>query len=368
MDPNPEEACSSVSSSDCRSELADKICVLLRNMEARPVILGVLAEYDVQKQKTELVVYNGGETDYLIKRFLIAKKVQGCTDRTCKTYGQVLTLAFKRMGKSPTAITHVDVQALIARQIVKGDQKATQQLTCRTLSSFFGWMTREEIIVRNPMLKVDTIKMKPPRKHAFSDTEVELIRNACKTNREKAMVETLLSTGCRVFEMAAMTIEQTLNREEVQIIGKGEKPRTVFLNAKAQIAIKNYIGERKDKNPYLFPASILAGTNLAKASADFGASFKGKKDWYKDPKKVHPTEPLGADSIRGVIHKIGNAAGVDDCHPHRFRRTCATMALHRGMPLTLVQQMLGHDSLDTTQRYLDIQEDELREAHRRFVL
>lgn len=89
---------------------------------------------------------------------------------------------------------------------------------------------------------------------------------------------------------------------------------------------------------------------------------------YKDPKNVHQTEPLGADSIRSVIHTIGNAAGVDDCHPHRFRRTCATMALHRGMPLTLVQQMLGHDSLDTTQRYLDIQEDELREAHRRFVL
>ena len=357
---NPEN--SSVSS-DCRGELADQIAMLLKVPDAKPLILGVLADFDVTRKKTELIVYDGGETDYLIKRFLIAKKVQGCTDRTCKTYSETLVRAFGTMAKSPTAVTHTDVQAMLAKLIVKGTSKAYQSLHQRTLNSFYNWMEREELIQKNPMKKVDTVKVKAPKRKAFTDMEVEQLRCACRTNRERALIEVLLSTGCRIFEVSEITIEQ-VQHESFEIIGKGEKPRTVYLNAKATLAIGNYLRERKDNNPYLFPASCITGSGGKALST----MFHGDAEWYKKKSLVHETEHMNPDTLRGVIHTIGRLAGVEDCYPHKFRRTCATMALRRGMGVLQVQQMLGHDQLTTTQRYLDVESDELREAHKKYVL
>lgn len=364
---NQEDEYSCQCSTDKRNELAERIAAALNQYSAKPLILGVLSDYEIKKAEKGLVVYNGGETEYLIKRFLISKKVQGCTNRTIKTYGQCLRFAFSKIGKKPTDVTHVDVQALIAYMITKGDSKAYQSLNHRTLSSFYKWAVREEIVLRNPMLKVDSIKMKAPKKYAFSAMEVEQIRAACKDNREKAIVEVLLSTGCRAFEAAGLTREQAAN-DEIEIIGKGEKPRVVYINAKARLAIDMYLSERKDTNKWLFPASIMAGQSVTQTGSKSVRLFKGKSDWYKNPKLVDPSEHQQPDGLRSVVHHIGKRANVDDCHPHRFRRTCATMALQRGMPVTMVQLMLGHDSLETTQRYLDIRGDELKEAHKKFVI
>ena len=205
-------------------------------------------------------------------------------------------------------------------------------------------------------------EVKTAHKKSFSDMDVEKIRLACRTTRESAMVEVMLSTGCRVFECTELTIEQCKG-DEIQIVGKGEKPRTVFLNAKAQIAIDVYLKERKDDNPYLFPASINVGISAAKKKPP-----RGGAEWYLRPEQVSKDDHIDKSSFGYIIRKIGKRAGVENCHPHRFRRTCATFALRRGMDVTLVQMMLGHESLETTQRYLDIADEDLKTAHKRYVV
>lgn len=360
---NNSQSRSASSEIDCRNELADRIAGMLGGADTRAVVLGCLSEYNITRKETGLIVYDGGETEYLIKRFIIAKKVKGCTDRTCKLYSQNLFRMFGKIGKSPTQCDHTDIQAVLATLIIAGTSKAYQQNIMRTFSSFYGWLTREEIIQKNIMLKIDPVRATAKHKEAFSDMDVERIRAACQTLREKALIEVLLSTGCRIFEVAKLT-RQEVQQEAFTIVGKGDKERTVFMNAKAQITVMEYLAERKDDNPYLFPQSCIEGC----LSLGNGGHLKGGLRWYLDPDQVHQTNHMDESSLASVIRNIGKRAGVENCHPHRFRRTCATLALRRGMPVTLVQMMLGHNSLATTQRYLDIGDVELREAHKRFVV
>lgn len=359
----PEQESSSLSSIDGRDELAEKIAEMLGLADAKFVILGAMAGFDITKKETSLILYDGGQTEYLIKRFLVAKKVKGCTDRTCKLYGANLRRCFAQIGKSPLQCDHTDIQFMLAQLIMKKTSKDYQQNIMRTFSSFYGWMTREEIIDKNIMLKIDPIKKSVKKKKAFTEMEVEKIRMACKSKRESCCVEVMLSTACRVFEVAKLRIDEVLGKDEVTIIGKGEKQRTVYLNAKAKLAIDAYLKERKDKNPYLFPASCLIGKDVAKTFS----RLKGSKLWYTQPEQVSENDHIDSSTLEAVIRHIGNAAGVQKCHPHRFRRTSATLALRRGMNIVQVQMMLGHESLATTQRYLDITEDEVKEAHRRFM-
>ena len=357
-----EEEFSLHSSTDGASELAEKIAAAFGLKDAHTVLLGLMAGYDIKRREQGLIVYDGGKTAYLIKRFAVAKRVKGCTESTCRLYTANLNRFFTLLGKDPSQCSHTDVQAYIAKLIIDGKSKDYQSNIIRTLSGFYGWLTKEGLVNENIMLKIDSIRHKPLKKKSFTDMDVEKIRMACRTKRESALVEVLLSTGCRVFECAALTIEQCKG-EDFQIIGKGEKTRTVFLNAKAQIAIEVYLKEREDKNPYLFPASVGAGTSACKMTP-----LKGGADWYRDPKQVSNDDHLDKSSIEAIVRKLGKRAGVENCHPHRFRRTCAMFALRRGMDVTLVQMMLGHESLATTQRYLDIADEDLKNAHKRYVV
>lgn len=353
---------SSASSTDAREELADRLALLVGGESAKAIVSGVLADYEITRKEKALVIYNQGETEYLIKRFIVAKKVKGCTDRTCKLYFGNLTRMYRDIGKSPTQCDHTDIQACVARLIVKGTSKAYQQNIIRTFSSFYGWMFREELIGKNPMLKIDPIKTNPKHKDAFTDMEVEQIRMACRTSREKALVEVLLSTGCRITEASHLTRED-VREDAIRIIGKGEKERSVYLNAKAVLTIRAYLAERSDQNPYLFPASVMSGQSFKQMPGDLK-----KPEWYRARECVSTDKPQDQSSLESIIRNIGKRAGVKNCHPHRFRRTCATLALRRGMNVVHVQQMLGHSDLSTTQRYLDIGEEELREAHKRYVV
>lgn len=353
----------SASSTDGRNELADRLADVLKMPDARLIILGVMADYDIMKKETGLTLYDGGQTEYLIQRFLVAKKVAGRTDRTCKLYGENLRRFFARIGKSPLQCQHTDVQAYVADLIIRGCSKDYQQNVIRTLSSFYGWMDKEDLIEKNIMLKVDPIKNRWKKKDAFTDMDVEKIRAACITKRQTAMIEVLLSTGCRVFEVGKLLRSECMN-SEITIIGKGDKQRKVYLNAKAQLAISAYLAEREDKNPYLFPSSVQDGVSVASGKCPLVKTAL----WYTDPGQVSENGHAGNSAIETMVRSIGKRAGVDHCHPHRFRRTCATLALRRGMNLVHVQQLLGHDSLETTRRYLDISDEELMEAHKKYVV
>lgn len=220
-------------------------------------------------------------------------------------------------------------------------------------------MHTQELIPRNPLAEIEKIKYHREKEKAFSDIEIERLRAACKNSREKAILEVLLSTGCRASEAVSIKIADIVN-DCVDIIGKGEKPRKVYINAKAEIAIETYLRDRKDENPYLFPAGLKFENTSSQAR-------RAKGDWYKLPELVDLKQCANHESINIVVRRIGKRAGVENVHAHRFRRTCATMALRRGMPIELVSKMLGHEQLSTTQIYLDLREEDLKNAHKKYV-
>lgn len=164
----------------------------------------------------------------------------------------------------------------------------------------------------------------------------------------------------RMAEML-MQMVYAIDEDKVSILGKGGKWRTVYINAKAFVAIKNYLADRKDTNPYLFPREI--NTKDRTMISNFS-----RKDWFKDPRLVTKADHFGRDSVNNMVRTIGKRAGVKGVHTHRFRRTCATQALRHGMPIELVSMMLGHEQISTTQIYLDIRDDDLQAAHRKYVV
>ena len=210
------------------------------------------------------------------------------------------------------------------------------------------------------MAKVDMVKVQQKKKKAFEEIDIERLRDACRTEREKALVELLLSTWCRVSEVAQIRIDE-INDGEILIHGKGQKDRVVYLNAKSKLALEKYLAQRKDLNPYLFARAKYAANDQERGK------MRGNSYWYKDTKLVAEDGHMDSSTIETIIRKLGKRANVKNTHPHRFRRTGATYALRQGMPLTTVSKLLGHANISVTQIYLDISDAELEEAHRKYV-
>lgn len=347
-----------------KSELINKIIQMLikdgcyrQEMQAELEI--ILSEYEVDKRHTEVMVINEDENQMLIRKFITAKIVKGLSDRSLEYYKNTIDQFLSRVQKNVADVTADDIRLYIAlRRKRDGVTDTTAGNELRNLRSFYNWLYTEELIENNPISKVEPIKQAKTKKEAFSEYEVELIRNECRTSRETAMVEILLSTGCRVNELAHIK-RADIKGDSVLVHGKGNKDRLVYLNAKAHIALERYMGERKDKSEYIFPKCL--------ATLLDGKINSVKRDWYKEPDLV-ANEPSDTGNIETTVRRIGRRAGVKNTHPHRFRRTCATFALRRGMPIEQVSRMLGHEQISTTQIYLDLTEEELEQAHRRYVV
>lgn len=323
-------------------ELLNDICFMLQSVNkydelTRQRLVILMSRYKIERASTEVAIYEGDVNEKLINTFLLNKKVKGCTERTIQSYDYTLKFIAERLENDFLNASSNDIKVYLAkRKVMDGISDVYVGNEWRILSSFYGWMHREEIIQVNPMYKVDKPKKRKQKKKAFSEREIELLRNSCKTERDKALIEVMLSTWCRVSEISGMNISD-IEGNQMVILGKGQKERVVYINARAQIAIDNYIKSRTDNNDALFVT------------------------------KDRPHERLKPSGIEMSVRSIGNEAGVTGAHPHRFRRTGATMALKSGMPILLVSQILGHDSVDTTQIYLDINEDELKHAHEKYV-
>lgn len=327
--------------------IADRLYILLRDYEIKPI-------------ETQLALRDDALNEQLLKRFLAAKMVKGCTKATVYHYQRQISLILSKFGKSCTQITADDIRVYIAMRLTQdGVSKTSANNDLLNLRTFFSWLTIEGIIPTNPMLKIDRIKADKVKKKAFTDLECEKIRANCRTALETAMVEVLLSTGCRVSELVGIRIDDIKDGKCI-VHGKGNKDRTVYFTAKAELAISKLLDERHDDNPYLFPA----GLTLEEGK---GKPFYGKPTWYQHADLIADgMRDKGA--VESTVRKIGKRAGVENVHPHRFRRTSATLALRRGMPIELVSKMLGHEQLSTTQIYLDLSEDELEAAHRKYVV
>lgn len=315
----------------------------------------LLHGYDIKKMSTELTVYQGDVNDEMLVRFLRAKVAKGLSKRTITFYKSSIKNVLRKIGKPYSEVNADDIRYYIAYRIsVDGATKVTVGNEMRNLSSFYTWLQTEEILLKNPFNKVDTIKVTKKKKKAFTQMEVEKIRAGCRTKKELAIVEMLLSTWCRVTELANIKISD-INGNKCTVLGKGDKYREVYINAKAKIALSMYLTERKDDNPYLFPGRKV-GHN------------RSGSNWHADSKNVDTYKATSTYMIEATVRDIGKRVGVENVHPHRFRRTGATMALRAGMPLLTVSKLMGHESIETTQIYLDISDEELEASHEKYVI
>lgn len=352
---------------DCREEIINKLAVWATSgiddvREAKCDLYLLLSDVEITSRHTKVFSVQEDRNEYLLENFLLAKQVKGCTDKTLKSYARNIKITLKQIEKTADDITAEDIRCYIAFRLKDKISKATIAGEIAILSSFFNWLYTEEIIKRNPMSKVDKIKTEKIKKKAFTELEIEKLRLATENAREQTIVEMLLSTGCRVTELTEILLAD-IEGSKILVRGKGAKERYVYLNAKAQLALEQYLSERKDDNPFLFPKGKLFNKWNKK-----GMSKKIMKDWWKDPEKMEKDEHVDKASIEKVVVRIAKRAGIDKANPHKFRRTCATMALKRGMPLLQVSKMLGHESTETTQIYLDLSDDDLAQAHKKYVV
>lgn len=352
-----------------KEELREKLIVgllpfldLNQISDAKMKIDVILHDYNIQKEETSLTIYQGDVNEQILMRFLMAKIARGLSDRTIRYYKNSISMTLQKIGKPYYEITADDIRVYLAIRVQRdGVSKKCANNERRNLSSFYTWLQKEEILLKNPMAKVEAIKETEKKKQAFTLEEIEKMRYECQTTREEALFEVLLSTWARVSEVAQIRIDE-IKGDKILVHGKGGKDREVFLSIKARLAVERFLSDRKDNNPYLFPKAKYAGDVKKMCSM----SRVNPKKWYEEPDLVSENEHSEKSTIEAIIRKLGRRCGVQ-AHPHKFRRTGATMALRNGMPILTVSKILGHSSLGVTQIYLDISGEEMEEAHRRFA-
>jgi site-specific recombinase XerD len=302
----------------------------------------ILKDYAITEQTGAIVPYDHSDIE-LFKTFLGVKAVEGCTRGTLRAYSTGIRMLRRMIEKPLTKITANDIRCVLAIGIARNGWTAVNANNYRRQwSAFFTWAFNEKQIEDNPMIHVKPIKGEKHVRMPFSEEEMERLRNACRTIRERAMLEFFFSTACRVAEVATLNLS-ALNLPEqcAKVMGKGRKERLVYLNAKAMLYLKQYLNSRTDNCPALF----------------VGTPNNSKK-------KIVPLKISGFEII---LREIGKRAGVHHVHPHRFRHTAATYALRRGMPIEQVQQMLGHEKIETTLIYAKINTASLKANHAKFL-
>lgn len=271
----------------------------------------------------------------MLKAYIDAKQAEGKSEKTLTRYLYVIGRFLKAVKIPTREITTYHVRDYLSAELERGMKDSSVEGTREVLSAFFGWLDNEKMIPTNPLIHIAPVKVMKVVREAFSEQEIELIKQACTTARDLAIVTFLLSTGCRVSEVT------NLNREDVQIelgeclvLGKGKKERVVYLNDVSKMCLRKYLNMRTDNNPALFIGRF------------------GKR-----------LEPNG---IRVMLKKIEAESGVENVHPHRFRRTAITTLLNRGMAIQEVAIYAGHDKIDTTMRYFGVTRSRIKSSFIRY--
>ena len=268
--------------------------------------------------------------------FFVAKKIEGLSEKSLTYYKLEIDALIQRIHKPFNEISSDDIRYYLAT--LQGITNRTVDNKRRVLSSFFGWLHAEEYINKNPMLKIKPVKQARLVRKPFTEYEVEQLRDKCQNIRELAIIDLLLSTGMRVGEINTVNRDDVnFQLDEVIVFGKSQKQRICYLNAKAKKRLIDYLNTRTDTNKALF-------VSLQK-----------------------PHKRMGIGGIETTIRAIGHRAGVTNTHPHRFRRTAATLALNRGMTVEQLQQLLGHENISTTMIYAVSSTANVKQAHGKFL-
>ena len=292
----------------------------------------------VFKDDSSLVISKYSNEE-LINKFISAKEIEGCSKRTTKYYESTLLKMNSKMNKGITHMTTDDLRTYLTDyQKINDCSKASVDNIRRNLSSFFSWLEEENYILKSPMKRIHKIKVDKVIKETYSDETLELLRDNCDSLRDLAIIDLLASTGMRVGELVKLNINDIdFENRECVVFGKGNKERPVYFDARTKIHLKNYINSRNDSDPALF-VSLDA-----------------------------PHERLNISGVEIRLRQLGRRLGIQKVHPHKFRRTVATKAIDKGMPIEQVQSLLGHSQIDTTMHYAMVNQNNVKESHRKYV-
>lgn len=297
-------------------------------------------------EKVEITYNNDSSLDIseytneeLIHKFISAKEIEGCSKRTTKYYESTLIKMNSKIDKNVTHMTTDDLRTYLSDyQKINNCSKSSIDNIRRNLSSFFSWLEEENYILKSPMKRIHKIKVDKVVKETYSDETLEMLRDNCNNLRDLAIIDILASTGMRVGELVKLNINDIdFENKECIVFGKGNKERPVYFDARTKIHLRNYLSSRQDTNPALF------------VSLD------------------SPHERLNISGVEIRLRQLGRKLGINKVHPHKFRRTVATKAIDKGMPIEQVQSLLGHSQIDTTMHYAMVNQNNVKESHRKYI-
>lgn len=271
--------------------------------------------------------------------FLDAKRIEGCSDRTIQYYRTTIEKLLSCVETPIRKITTEEIRHyLVDYQQINNCSKVTVDNVRRNISSFFSWLEEEDYLLKSPMRRIHKIKTKQPVKETISDEAIEQLRDNCNCMRDLAIIDLLYSTGIRVGELVNLNISDiNFDARECVVFGKGDKERKVYFDAKAKIHLQDYLNSRIDNNQALF-VTLDA-----------------------------PFDRLKISGVEIRMRQLGRALNMDKIHPHKFRRTMATRAIDKGMPIEQVQKLLGHSQIDTTMQYAIVNQTNVKTSHQKFI-
>jgi len=271
--------------------------------------------------------------------YIAAKRVEGCSEKTLHYYEASITNALASIRKPVKQITTDDLRLYLDTYQQRNNAgKVTIDNVRRVLSSFFSWLEDEDYILKSPVRRIHKVKTGKTVKETYSDEALEIMRDHAENSRDLAMIDLLASTGMRVGELVQLNREDIdFENRECIVFGKGDKERKVYFDARAKIHLQNYLAERSDDNPALFVTLL------------------------------HPYDRLKISGVEIRLRELGRKLNIPKVHPHKFRRTLATMAIDKGMPIEQVQHLLGHQSIDTTMVYAQVSQSNVKISHRKFI-
>lgn len=287
----------------------------------------------------EKQVFMTSESNDLLSAFLTAKEVEGCSPKTLVYYETTIQKMIDKVNKPFSQISTDDLREYLTQyQEQNGSSRVTIDNIRRIFSSFFSWLEDEDYIVKSPVRRIHKIKTALTIKEVLSDEHLEALRDGCRTKRDLAIVDLLASTGMRIGELVLLDKSDiNIAERECIVLGKGNKERQVYFDARAKLHLQDYLSSRTDANPALF---------------------------------VSLNSPHNRISIGGIelrLRVLGRSLLLPRVHPHKFRRTLATSAIDKGMPIEQVQKLLGHARIDTTMHYALVSQSNVKQSHRKYL-
>lgn len=320
--------------------------------ERIPLIIDAVAisldGFKVERESKDLIIYEQNN-EKILKKFIVSKAVEGLSKKSLETYKTVINAFLLATNKYIQDITTDDIRVYLAYKKMNRTSGNYLNLIRRSLSSLFQWCVDNEELSQNPVRKIKSIRTEKKIRKPFTEDEMETLRCFSKSLRNKAIIEFLYSTGCRVSEMCnADRSDVDFEIGKVTVLGKGNKYRDVYLSSRCKAILKKYLNSREDPIPALF---VSNPENFGNGSL-----------------KRYPKGRLSPSGVECMLRALGKKCCIDNVHPHRFRRTAATLALKRGMPIEQVQKMLGHESIETTTIYAQTNMTDVQASHNKYII